>query len=89
VLTALTRHNATFTSRDLDRFLAKHLADEPERAGIKNQVLEHYELIPLNDARPVKTPGGSRFGRCANRNRMRSPMPRRSPATVVPPCRWR
>ena len=25
VLTALIRHNATFTTRDLDRFLAKHL----------------------------------------------------------------
>jgi Ti-type conjugative transfer relaxase TraA len=49
VLMALTRHNATFTARDLDRFLAKHLADETERAGIKNQVLEHSELIPLYD----------------------------------------
>src|SRR5271170_3257064 len=47
VMTALTRHNATFTTRDLDRFLAKHLADETERAAVKAQVLEHRELIPL------------------------------------------
>ena len=49
VLTALTRHNATFTARDLDRFLAKHLADETERQAVKQQVLEHRELIPLYD----------------------------------------
>ena len=49
VLAALTRHNATFTPRELDRFLAKHLADENERAAVKVQVLEHRELIPLYD----------------------------------------
>jgi Ti-type conjugative transfer relaxase TraA len=49
VLTALTRHNATFTLRDLDRFLAKHLADEAECQVVKQQVLEHRELIPLYD----------------------------------------
>jgi Ti-type conjugative transfer relaxase TraA len=49
VLTALTRHNATFTTRDLDRFLAKHLADETERRGVEKQVLEHCELVPLYD----------------------------------------
>ena len=49
VLTALTRHNATFTARDLDRFLAKHLADEAERPAVKKQVLEHRELIALYD----------------------------------------
>src|SRR5271170_821816 len=49
VMTALTRHNATFTPRDLDRFLAKHLADETERAAVNKQVLEHREVIPLYD----------------------------------------
>ena len=49
VLTALTRHNATFTARDLDRFLAKHLADETERQAVRKQVLEHRELIALYD----------------------------------------
>ena len=49
VLTALTRHNATFTARDLDRFLAKHLADETEHDAVKQQVLEHRELIALYD----------------------------------------
>jgi Ti-type conjugative transfer relaxase TraA len=49
VLTALTHHNATFTPRDLDWFLAKHLADETERTSVKEQVLEHRELIALYD----------------------------------------
>jgi MobA/MobL family len=49
VLTALTRHNATFTARDLDRFLAKHLADETERHQVKKEVLEHRELVALYD----------------------------------------
>jgi Ti-type conjugative transfer relaxase TraA len=49
VLTALTRHNATFTARDLDRFLAKHLADKTERTVVREQVLEHRELIALYD----------------------------------------
>ncbi len=47
VLAALTRHNASFTTRDLDRFLAKHLADESECQAVKKQVFEHRELIPL------------------------------------------
>jgi hypothetical protein len=40
VLTTLTRHNAIFTRRDLDRFLAKHLADEAERSGELRAVLD-------------------------------------------------
>ena len=47
VLTALTRHNATFTAHDLDRFLAKHLADETEHVAVKKEVLEHRKLIAL------------------------------------------
>jgi Ti-type conjugative transfer relaxase TraA len=49
VLATLTRHNATFTERDLGRYLAKHLDATNERAGIKAQVLEHQELVPLYD----------------------------------------
>ncbi len=49
VLMALTRHNATFTERDLDRFLAKHLAAAGERASVKARVLEHGEMVPLYD----------------------------------------
>jgi Ti-type conjugative transfer relaxase TraA len=49
VLTTLTRHNATFTARDLDRFLAKHLADDTERTSVKKQVLGHRGLIALYD----------------------------------------
>ena len=39
VLAALTRHNATFTERDLDRYLAKHIADDAERAAARAAVL--------------------------------------------------
>ena len=49
VLTALTRHNATFTARELDRFLDKHLADRSECQVIKAQVLAHAALLPLYD----------------------------------------
>ena len=49
VLTALTRHNATFTARELDRFLDKHLADRSEHDVIKMQVLAHADLLPLYD----------------------------------------
>ena len=49
VLNALTRHNATFTEREVDRFLGKHLADENERAAVRKQVLENRELVPLYD----------------------------------------
>jgi Ti-type conjugative transfer relaxase TraA len=58
VLAVLTRHNATFTTRDLDRFLAKHLADEAERTAVKKQVIEHREVIPLYDRE-----SGERAGR--------------------------
>jgi Ti-type conjugative transfer relaxase TraA len=49
VLATLTRHNATFSGRDLDRHLGKHLADEGERAATKAAVLGHAEVLPLYD----------------------------------------
>jgi ATP-dependent exoDNAse (exonuclease V) alpha subunit len=49
VLETLTRHNATFSERDLDRYLAKHLETAAERATVKTQVLEHENLVPLYD----------------------------------------
>jgi hypothetical protein len=49
VLAALTRHNATFTERDLDRYLGKHLEPADERAAVRAQVLEREELVPLYD----------------------------------------
>jgi len=49
VLAALTRHNATFTERDLDRYLAKHLDAAGERAAVKAQVLERDEVVALYD----------------------------------------
>jgi Ti-type conjugative transfer relaxase TraA len=54
VLAALTRNNATFTERDLDRFLAKQLGGEgqegrEEIAAVRAAVLKSRELVPLYD----------------------------------------
>lgn len=51
VLAALTRNNATFTERDLDRFLATHLGDEGQegRETVRAAVLQSRELVPLYD----------------------------------------
>jgi Ti-type conjugative transfer relaxase TraA len=54
VLAALTRNNATFTARDLDRFLAKQSGQEgreagPEIVAVRAAVLKHGDLIPLHD----------------------------------------
>ena len=59
VLAALTRNNATFTERELDRYLAKHLGagpdgtpDAAQRADIaaaKAAVLGHKDVLVLHD----------------------------------------
>ena len=49
VLVTLTRHNATFSERDLDRHLVKHIADEAGRAATKAAVLGHAETLALYD----------------------------------------
>jgi Ti-type conjugative transfer relaxase TraA len=49
VLTTLTRHNATFSERDLDRHLAKHIADDAVRVATKAAVLGHTETLVLYD----------------------------------------
>jgi Ti-type conjugative transfer relaxase TraA len=49
VLATLTRHNATFTERDLDRHLGKHITDEAARAAVKSAVLERPDVIALHD----------------------------------------
>lgn len=48
-LTALTRHNATFTTRELERFLEKHLAEPAERRAVKLRVLMREDVVPLYD----------------------------------------
>jgi len=50
VLAALTRNNATFTERDVDRFLAKHLRDEVEHRAVKGRVLHSASVLELHDA---------------------------------------
>jgi Ti-type conjugative transfer relaxase TraA len=57
VLDALTRHNATFTERDLDRHLGKHIAGDAERAATKAAVLRHPEALSLFDCGTGETAG--------------------------------
>jgi Ti-type conjugative transfer relaxase TraA len=59
VLAALTRNNATFTERDVDRYLAKHLGPGPggtpdpeiarDIAATKAAVLGHGDVLALHD----------------------------------------
>ena len=59
VLTALTRNNATFTERELDRYLVKHLGAGPDGtpnaaqvqdiAAAKATVLGHKDVLVLHD----------------------------------------
>ena len=59
VLAALTRNNATFTERELDRYLQKHLGPGPDGtadtatvrdiADAKRAVLGHKEVLVLHD----------------------------------------
>ena len=49
VLTALTRNNATFTERDVDRHLARHIHDEAEHLAVKAKVLGSAETLALHD----------------------------------------
>ncbi|WP_420608219.1 AAA family ATPase [Novosphingopyxis sp.] len=59
VLAALTRNNATFTERELDRYLQKHLGAGPDGtpdpatvqdiADAKRAVLGHREVLALHD----------------------------------------
>jgi Ti-type conjugative transfer relaxase TraA len=49
VLATLTRHNATFAERDLDRHLTKHITDDAERATTKAAVLGHAGTLALYD----------------------------------------
>ena len=55
VLATLTRNNATFSERDLDRHLAKHISPEAERAATKAAVLGHAETLPLYDRESGET----------------------------------
>ena len=49
VLATLTRNNATFTERELDRTLARHIEAEEERGAVKAAVLGHGDLLALHD----------------------------------------
>jgi Ti-type conjugative transfer relaxase TraA len=57
VLAALTRHNATFTERDVDRYLGKHVADAAERAATRAKIFEHQGVVILHDRESGETVG--------------------------------
>jgi ATP-dependent exoDNAse (exonuclease V) alpha subunit len=67
VLAALTRNNATFSERDVDRYLAKHLGSGPggtpdpetarDIAARKAAVLGHGDVLPLHDRETGKASG--------------------------------
>ena len=49
VLAVLTRNNATFSERDLDRYLSKHISDEAEHLAVKGNVWGHADIVALYD----------------------------------------
>jgi Ti-type conjugative transfer relaxase TraA len=49
VLAVLTRNNATFTERELDRFLGKHISDEAEHLAVKAKVLGSANTLVMHD----------------------------------------
>jgi Ti-type conjugative transfer relaxase TraA len=49
VLGVLTRNNATFTKRDVDRHLEKHIPDDAERAEVRAKVLGSGDVLGLHD----------------------------------------
>ena len=49
VLLVLTRNSATFTVRDLERHLAKHIADAADRNAVKDRVLGRRDVLALHD----------------------------------------
>src|SRR3954447_2194306 len=49
ILLVLTRNSATFTVRDLERHLAKHIADAAERNAVKDRVLGCQDVVALHD----------------------------------------
>lgn len=57
VLAVLTRNNATFTERELDRFLGKHISDEAEHLAVKAKVLGSANTLALHDRETGETTG--------------------------------
>jgi Ti-type conjugative transfer relaxase TraA len=49
VLAVLTRNNATFSERELDRFLGKHISDEAEHLAVKAKVLGSSNTLVMHD----------------------------------------
>ena len=80
VLATLTRNNATFTERDLDRHLAKHLQRGGGAVSGEAGCSNTRNRFPCMTGRPGRKPDGSRRGRCGRRSRRRRAMPSGWPA---------
>jgi hypothetical protein len=92
VLATLTRHNAPFTERDLDRHLGTHIADDGARAAVKAAVVGRPDVIALHDRETGELV--HRFttrARYARRSARRWRMRHDWPARVIQVCRrgWR
>ena len=97
VLATLTRNNATFSERDLDRHLAKHIADLAEREAVKGRVLGHDEVLALYDRETgeaagrytTKTVRAQERQALADAAEVRRPRERAGSAHGRRPRRWR
>ena len=58
----LTRNNATFTERDVERYLFMHIAYEKLRAAVKAKLFEHQDVAAPVRARERGGCTGSRIG---------------------------
>ncbi len=80
VLAALTRNNATFTERELDRYLQKHLGAGPDGtpdaaqvrdiADAKRAVLGHKDVLTLHDRETGEAAGRFTTGTVREQERM-------------------
>src|SRR4051812_1597683 len=57
VLLVLTRNSATFTARELERHLAKHISDSAERDAMKARVLGRRDVLALHDRKSGEAVG--------------------------------
>uniref|UniRef100_UPI002630EA38 AAA family ATPase n=2 Tax=uncultured Jannaschia sp. TaxID=293347 RepID=UPI002630EA38 len=70
VLAVLTRGNASFTERELDRHLAKHIHDSDEHVAVKGRVLGRADVLALYDPETGRFAG--RYTTCEVRDQERA-----------------
>ena len=75
VLATLTRHNATFTERDLDRYLAKHIAEDGDARERRRRCSAHAESRPWRCTTATNGEAAERYTtrRCGRQERAALP----------------